>query len=71
MNTALAEEGRRPSDTYDNNDTALSVIYTLLKEYYHVAMSFCRYTMSVVARVTMCGHFMLVFSGVHSACSVR
>ena len=55
MNTALAEEGRRPSDNYDIIRTDLSVIYlgavktcqmTLLKEYYSVAMLICWYTMS-------------------------
>ena len=33
---------------------------TLLKDYYSVAMSFCWYTISVIAWVTMFGQFMLV-----------
>ena len=27
VNAVLAEEGRRPGDTYDNNNTDLSVLY--------------------------------------------
>ena len=81
VNPVLAEEGRRPSDTYDNSNSDLSVIYlgpccpchmTLLKEYYRVAMSLCRYTMSVVAVSYYVWTFYVCFSQkVHSACSVR
>ena len=55
MNPVLAEEGRRLSDNYDNMNTDIAVTNhgpcypchgTLLKDYYRVDMSLCRYTMS-------------------------
>ena len=71
MNPVLAEEGRRLSDNYDNMNTDIAVTNhgpcypchgTLLKDYYRVDMSLCRYTMSRCCNeLLLFGHFMLVF----------